>query len=121
MHVQLLGLEVDFINTVQFSNHTGYASFTGKVLTDQEMLELFQGLKDNGLHARYTHILTGYAGSVNVLQATCSVIKQVKQANPNAIYRKLCSLLIAQTLTLCCQQCAIPFWATMASCTNHRK
>ena len=30
--MQTLGLEVDFVNTVQFSNHTGYESFTGTAL-----------------------------------------------------------------------------------------
>lgn len=30
--LQLLGFEVDTINTVQFSNHTGYGHWKGKVV-----------------------------------------------------------------------------------------
>lgn len=29
--IQTLGFEVDFINSVQFSNHTGYGAWTGQV------------------------------------------------------------------------------------------
>ena len=48
--LQLLGLEVDAINSVQFSNHTGYAAgVRGQVLDDKQLGELVQGLGDNGV------------------------------------------------------------------------
>lgn len=78
---------------MQFSNHTGYATFKGQVLEDKELLELFDGLIANDLHKGYTHILTGYARSAKLLEATCNVIEQVKRANPGAIYRK-CFVLV---------------------------
>lgn len=34
---QALGFEVDFINSVQFSNHTGYGQWKGQVLTDKDL------------------------------------------------------------------------------------
>ncbi|KAL1448001.1 hypothetical protein WDU94_003693, partial [Cyamophila willieti] len=34
--LQVLGFEVDAINTVQFSNHTGYGVFKGQVITEQD-------------------------------------------------------------------------------------
>ena len=80
--LQVLGCEVDAINSVQFSNHTGsarsktslgknlekrvekgtfsagYREYRGQVL-DSEMLEsLITGLRSNRLLG-YTHILTG--------------------------------------------------------------
>lgn len=59
--LQLLGIEVDAVNTVQFSNHTGYPSFRGKVLSAQELWDLIEGMEANGLLAHYTHLLTGRA------------------------------------------------------------
>ncbi|CEG49527.1 pyridoxal kinase [Plasmopara halstedii] len=38
--LQILGFDVDPINSVQFSNHTGYATFTGRRLTGDELHEL---------------------------------------------------------------------------------
>ena len=59
--LQLLGFEVDFINSVQFSNHTGYPTFTGKsqVLDGDGLLDLTTGLLNNGLTDDYSYILTG--------------------------------------------------------------
>ena len=56
--LQLLDFEVDFINSVQFSNQTGYKSFRGQRLNSEDLSELFLGLKENDL-LKYTHILTG--------------------------------------------------------------
>jgi len=39
--MQTLGLEVDFVNTVQFSNHTGYESFTGTALEGNALRNTF--------------------------------------------------------------------------------
>lgn len=36
---QLLGFEVDAINTVQLSNHTGYKSFGGQKMDDKQLSE----------------------------------------------------------------------------------
>ena len=35
--MQLLGFEVDVINSVQLSNHTGYKVFKGQVLNDNDL------------------------------------------------------------------------------------
>ena len=55
---QLLGFEVDFINTVQFSNHTGYPLWKGQVLGCAEIEELYDGLKQNDV-IHYDYVLTG--------------------------------------------------------------
>ncbi|KAJ2174286.1 hypothetical protein GGF45_004172, partial [Coemansia sp. RSA 551] len=60
--LQLLGHEVDVINTVQFSNHTGYNAVRGDRFSASHVLDLFDGLQTNGLDA-YTHLLTGYMGN----------------------------------------------------------
>lgn len=59
--LQLLGFEVDTINSVQFSNHTGYAVVRGTVIGGKELEELGDGLEGNGL-LNYEYLLTGYIG-----------------------------------------------------------
>lgn len=60
--MQVLGFDVDFINSVQFSNHTGYPNkLKGTVLSGTELLALSTGLSDNYL-LDYDYLLTGYIG-----------------------------------------------------------
>lgn len=89
--LKLLGFEVDTINSVQFSNHTGYKHIKGQVLKDQDLSELIDGLKSNKIDF-YSHLLTGYVGSVSFLNQIIQVIKHLKTVNPNLIYGK-CSIL----------------------------
>ena len=103
----MLGFEVDAINSVQFSNHTGYPHIKGQVLSDKELSkfnekesiqdirfmcffteEVFDGLKQNSLLSLYTHLLTGYIGKDTFLREVGSIVKDLKKANPNLIYGK---------------------------------
>lgn len=38
---QILGFEVDAINSVQFSNHTGYAHIKGQILDETQLGKFF--------------------------------------------------------------------------------
>ncbi|KOX67899.1 Pyridoxal kinase [Melipona quadrifasciata] len=83
--LQLLGFEVDAINSVQLSNHTGYKVFKGQVLNDKDLEELISGLVENNLN-NYTHLITGYVGSASFLKKITEVIRTLKQKNPSLIY-----------------------------------
>ncbi|XP_030944187.1 pyridoxal kinase isoform X1 [Quercus lobata] len=90
--LQLLGYDVDPINSVQFSNHTaylkndaGYPSFKGQVLNGQQLWELIEGLEANNL-LYYTHLLTGYIGSVSFLNTILEVVNKLRSVNPKLIY-----------------------------------
>ncbi|XP_023920207.1 pyridoxal kinase isoform X2 [Quercus suber] len=83
--LQLLGYDVDPINSVQFSNHTGYPSFKGQVLNGQQLWELIEGLEANNL-LYYTHLLTGYIGSVSFLNTILEVVNKLRSINPKLIY-----------------------------------
>ena len=78
--LQLLGFEVDPICSVQFSNHTGYPTFKGQVLQGHQLSEIVQGLEANGLLQGYSHMLTGYIGSVSFLQAVLETVRAVRAA-----------------------------------------
>uniref|UniRef100_A0A8D8RGR0 Pyridoxal kinase n=1 Tax=Cacopsylla melanoneura TaxID=428564 RepID=A0A8D8RGR0_9HEMI len=83
--LQVLGFEVDAINTVQFSNHSGYGVFKGQVITEQDFDELIDGLKQNCL-LNYTHVLTGYCRSPQLLTKIGKLIQELKKINPNLLY-----------------------------------
>uniref|UniRef100_A0A4W2I866 Pyridoxal kinase n=1 Tax=Bos indicus x Bos taurus TaxID=30522 RepID=A0A4W2I866_BOBOX len=55
--LQVLGFEVDAVNSVQFSNHTGYSHWKGQVLNSDELQELYDGLKLNSVN-QYDYVLT---------------------------------------------------------------
>ncbi|KAJ2807864.1 putative pyridoxal kinase [Coemansia guatemalensis] len=84
--LQLLGHEVDVINTVQFSNHTGYNSVRGERFAAAHILDLFAGLQANGLDQGYTHLLTGYMGNSENIRAVESIAKQLMEVNPELVF-----------------------------------
>ncbi|XP_011169541.2 pyridoxal kinase [Solenopsis invicta] len=83
--LQLLGFEVDAINSVQLSNHTGYKVFKGQVLNDKDLEDLVDGLVQNDLN-NYTHLLTGYIGSASFLKRVALLVTTLKAKNPNLMY-----------------------------------
>jgi hypothetical protein len=55
---------VDVVNSVHFSNHTGYAEgFEGDILKGEQLRAVLGGLERNGLLSDVGHLLTGYIGS----------------------------------------------------------
>ncbi|KAI9338890.1 Ribokinase-like protein [Pilaira anomala] len=84
--LQTLGFDVDILNTVQFSNHTGYPSWTGSKMTADHVQELFDGLEANGLTEDYTHVLTGYIGNYSILEKVELMVQKLKAINPSLIY-----------------------------------
>ena len=83
--LQTLGIEVDPICTVQFSNHTGYSSWTGTTLTSAQISDLFRGIQAN-VHARYTHVLTGYCNDVSALRELAAIVKELRAQDPGVAY-----------------------------------
>lgn len=83
-----LGFDVDAINSVQFSNHTGYPSFSGQVMDGEHLRDILDGLNANGL-LYYSHLLTGYIGSLSLLEEIASTVRRLRKANPNLIYGML--------------------------------
>ncbi|KAF0751390.1 pyridoxal kinase, partial [Aphis craccivora] len=89
--LQIMGFEVDAINSVQLSNHTGYKTYRGQVLNENNLLiddfiaELITGLVENELH-NYSHLLTGFVGCPMFLKQIVKVYKILKEKNPDLIY-----------------------------------
>ncbi|XP_014479960.1 PREDICTED: pyridoxal kinase [Dinoponera quadriceps] len=83
--LQLLGFEVDAINSVQLSNHTGYKVVEGQILDDKNLDDLVDGLTQNNLD-KYTYLLTGYVGSASFLKRISLLVTTLKRKYPNLIY-----------------------------------
>lgn len=93
--LQLLEFEVDVINSVQFSNHTGYpCGWEGEVLDGTMLERLVAGMERNGLLSSddpdsddgIGNILTGYIGSESFLGAVVSVVRKLKSLNVRCRY-----------------------------------
>lgn len=73
--LQRLGFEVIPINTVQFSNHTGYGDWTGQVFEAAHIVDLFDGLERRGVFQNIDAVLTGYLGAPALGDAILDMIK----------------------------------------------
>nr|KAJ0210774.1 hypothetical protein LSAT_V11C400217530 [Lactuca sativa] len=71
--------------TKQQQIFTGYPTFKGQVLNGKQLWELIEGLEANNL-LHYTHLLTGYIGSVSFLENVLEVVKKLRSINPNLTY-----------------------------------
>ena len=84
--MQRLGREVWAINTVEFSNHTGYGVWRGKVLGGELAEDLVTGLEERGVLSYCEAVLSGYLGDAAVGRAIISAVERVRAASPGAIY-----------------------------------
>ncbi len=84
--LELLGFDVWPINTVQFSNHTGYPSWKGEIYSDRQVELVWSGIMDRGVAASCDAVLSGYLGDAGVGRAILSAVADVKAANPRALY-----------------------------------
>jgi pyridoxine kinase len=84
--LQLLGIDVSAINSVQFACHTGYEHKPkGHVLNGDDLLQLLGGLKENGL-ADFSYLLTGYIGNVDFLRVVLDVLSELRANNSSVAY-----------------------------------
>jgi pyridoxine kinase len=84
--LQRIGVEVWPIHTVQFSNHTGYGAWTGRVLDAAMITEVVAGIADRGVLSRCDGVLSGYMGSAETGAAILDAVARVKAANPKGRY-----------------------------------
>jgi pyridoxine kinase len=84
--LQRLGIEVWPIHTVQFSNHTGYGAWTGRVFDGATINELIGGIAERGALPGCDGVLSGYMGGADIGTAILDAVAAVKAANPDAQY-----------------------------------
>lgn len=84
--LQRLGHEVWPINTVQFSNHTGYGAWTGDVFPATHLLALLNGVEARGALPACHGLLTGYMGDASIGEVVLDALYRLNAANPKALY-----------------------------------
>ncbi|KAJ7626294.1 Ribokinase-like protein [Mycena polygramma] len=83
--LQCLGYDVDVVNTVNFSNHSGYGRLGGTKTTAAELTEIFQGLERNQLLLP-DRLLTGYIPGAEGLSTVADLVDKLKSEKPGLIY-----------------------------------
>ncbi|HEU4839013.1 MAG TPA: pyridoxal kinase PdxY [Micavibrio sp.] len=81
--LQRLGHDVIAINTVQFSNHTGYGGWTGEVFSAEHIGEILGGLEERGVLSQIDGLLTGYLGDPAVGEL---VVRTLDRLPPSVIW-----------------------------------
>ncbi|KAH7328406.1 Ribokinase-like protein [Stachybotrys elegans] len=76
--LQALGCDAAALNTVQFSNHTGYKQWKGTRVSAQEITDLFEGLKQSYLDD-FEMMLSGYIPGAEAVGAVGNIAKELKE------------------------------------------
>jgi pyridoxine kinase len=84
--LQRMGVEVWPIHTVQFSNHTGYGHWQGRVFDADLIRELVAGLEGRDILGECDGVLSGYVGGADIGEAILDAVTTVRRANPAARY-----------------------------------
>ncbi|MFV0252659.1 MAG: pyridoxal kinase PdxY [Beutenbergiaceae bacterium] len=84
--LQRLGVEVWPVNTVNFSNHTGYGQWRGPLMDPEDVREVIAGVGERGAFGDIDAVLSGYQGGEAIGTVILDAVAQIKAANPAAIY-----------------------------------
>ncbi|KAE9538734.1 pyridoxal kinase PdxY [Ursidibacter maritimus] len=84
--MQLLGVDIWALNTVQFSNHTQYGKWKGMVVPKEQIGEIVQGIDEIEALSECDAILSGYIGAAEQGTEILAAVEKIKAKNPNALY-----------------------------------
>lgn len=76
--LQYQGWDVDNINTVNFSNHTGYGNFKGSPISAHDCESLFTGLNNIQILHSYDAVITGYIPNQELIKLIVDRVKSIK-------------------------------------------
>nr|CCD17296.1 unnamed protein product [Trypanosoma congolense IL3000] len=77
--LQLHGFDVDGINTVCLSNHSGYPVIRGHRMSVEEYDELMEGIRANNFLSGYRYILSGYINNVDIIGRVRKTLQEVRE------------------------------------------
>ncbi|KAL4062501.1 Ribokinase-like protein [Scleroderma yunnanense] len=83
--LQCMGYDVDVVNTVNYSNHTGYGHFGGTKTTAEDLTKIFDFMDTSGVLIP-SRLLTGYIPNAASLNAVHQLAQKLKARDPNLIY-----------------------------------
>ncbi|MDN5749334.1 MAG: pyridoxal kinase PdxY [Pseudonocardia sp.] len=84
--LQRLGHDVWAVNTVHFSNHTGYHGWRGPLLDPADVADVITGIAELGVLPTCDAVLSGYLGAEAVGEVVLDAAARVREANPAVVY-----------------------------------
>lgn len=84
--LQRLKHDVITINTVQFSNHTGYGQWQGDIFDVSHLEAIWQGIKERIDLSQIDGLLTGYLGNQKVASLVASIADEISAKNDKFSY-----------------------------------
>jgi len=84
--LQRLGFEVWPVDTVQFSNHTGYGAWRGRAWQADDIAAVIAGIGERGGFAQCEAVLSGYLGELALGNTVLDAVTSVRAASPTALY-----------------------------------
>jgi pyridoxine kinase len=84
--LQRIGVEVWPVNTVHFSNHTGYGAWRGTVLSAEVVADVIQGIEERGVLRACDGVLSGYMGDASLGEVILDAFQRVQKSNSGAVY-----------------------------------
>src|SRR6195256_4367780 len=84
--LQRLGHEVWAVNTVEFSNHTGYGAWRGRTAPADQVADIVAGIEALGMLPRCDAVLTSYVGDAALADVVLDTARRVRAANARAVW-----------------------------------
>ncbi|WP_426183073.1 pyridoxal kinase PdxY [Microbacterium sp. TWP3-1-2b2] len=104
--LQRIGVDVLPVNTVNFSNHTGYGAWRGPLIDPSDVADVITGIEERGAFGHVDAILSGYQGGEGIGDVIIDAVARVKAANPKALYA--CDPVMGNAKSGCFVAPAIP-------------
>lgn len=104
--LQRIGVDVVPVYTVNFSNHTGYGAWRGPMIDPNDVRDVIAGIADRGVFPTIDAVLSGYQGGVGIADVIIDAVRDVKAANPAALYS--CDPVMGNAKSGCFVDPAIP-------------
>jgi pyridoxine kinase len=104
--LQRIGVDVLPVNTVNFSNHTGYGAWRGPLIAPEDVRDVITGIEEREVFPQVDAILSGYQGGEGIGEVIIDAVTRVKAANPQALYA--CDPVMGNAKSGCFVAPAIP-------------
>ncbi|MBM7050863.1 pyridoxal kinase PdxY [Rothia sp. ZJ1223] len=84
--LQRMGHEVMPVNTVLFSNHTGYGTWRGPLVSGDDVREIVTGIEERGGLDDTALVISGYQGGSSIGDAILDAVAKARAKNPKVLY-----------------------------------
>lgn len=84
--MQLLGIDVLPINSVQLSSNTVYKFYDGAILEEGQITKIINSLEEIGILATIDAVISGYIGQAKQGEEILAAVNKIKKHNPNLLY-----------------------------------